>query len=451
MKWQAVTLGCAVSVAFLSSDGAVARGDVVTDWNLQALNAVKGSNTPPPMAARNLAMVHAAVFDAVNAVDPKYQSYRATVAPQPGASAEAAAVEAAFRVLGSLYPQQLTAFAAKYGQSLDAIPDSPAKQQGRDLGQVVAQQIIDWRSGDGSTATVVYSPGTQPGQWRPTPAANVPALYPHWPNLVPFAMTGGNQFRPAGPPALDSARYAQDYDQVKALGAKTSAVRTAEQTEIARFWADGAGTVTPPGHWNMIAADVAQQRGNTLAENARLFALVNVAMADAGIVSWDAKYQYNFWRPISAILEGDTDGNDATASDAAWEPLLVTPPFPENTSGHSTFSGAASTILTSLYGDDFAFTTDSDGLPGVTRSFLSFSGAADEAGISRIYGGIHFQFSNEQGLATGRQLGDYVFANYLTAVPEPAGIFTMIVFASSALTRRPSRRASTAASVPVSV
>jgi hypothetical protein len=187
----------------------------------------------------------------------------------------------------------------------------------------------------------------------------------------------------------------------------------------------------------MIAADVAQQRGNTLEENARLFALVNIAMADAGIVSWDMKFSANFWRPITAIREGDTDGNDATAADGAWEPLLVTPPFPECTSGHSTFSGAASTILASLYGDDFAFTTDSEGLPGVTRSFLSFSDAADEAGISRIYGGIHFQFSNEQGLATGRELGEFVVSNYLVAVPEP----TVAMFALVALlvTRRPRR------------
>lgn len=426
MTWHAFARCCAASLGFVVVVGGAARGDVVTEWNLEALKAIKGANTPPPMAARNLAMVQAAVFDAVNATDPRYQSYHATVAPQPGASAEAAAVEAAFRVLGSLYPQNLTAFAAKYGQSLDAIPDSAAKQQGRALGQAVAQQMIDWRSNDGSTATVVYAPGTQPGQWRPTPPGNALPLYPHWPNLVPFAITGGNQFRPVGPPALNSSQYAQDYDQVMQYGAKNSTVRTAEQTQVAHFWADGAGTYTPPGHWNMIVADVAQQRGNTLAENARLFALVNIAMADAGIVSWDAKYQYNFWRPITAIREGDADGNDATSGDAAWEPLIVTPPFPENTSGHSTFSGAASTILASLYGDDFAFTTDSEGLPGVTRSFLSFSDAAEEAGISRIYGGIHFDFSNEQGLATGRQLGEYVFANYLTAVPEPGVAVTLL-------------------------
>jgi hypothetical protein len=422
MRGHAFARRCAVSVGIVLVGSGVTHADVVTEWNLEALKAVKGANTPPPMAARNLAMVQAAVFDAVNATDPKYHSYHTTVTPQAGASAEAAAVEAAFRVLGSLYPQQLTAFAAKYGQSLDAIPDSPAKQQGRALGQAVATQMIDWRSNDGSAATVVYTPGLQPGQWRSTPPANAAPLYPHWPNLAPFAITSGSQFRPVGPPALDSARYAQDYDQVKSVGAKNSTVRTPEQTQIAQFWADGAGTVTPPGHWNMIAADVAQQRGNTLAENARLFALVNIAMADAGIVSWDAKYSYNFWRPITAVREGDADGNDATVGDATWEPLLVTPPFPENTSGHSTFSGAASTVLAGLYGDALNFTTDSDALPGVLRSFASFSDAADEAGISRIYGGIHYEFSNEQGLATGRQLGEFVFANYLTAVPEPGAV-----------------------------
>jgi hypothetical protein len=428
MKWQPVLLGCAISFGVgIGVRIDVARADAVTDWNLVALNAIKGASTPPPVAARNLAMVHAAVYDAVNAVDPKYQPYHATFGAQPGASAEAAAVEAAFRVLGHLYPQQLTTFAGAYGNSLDKIPNGPAKEAGRDLGMSVAAQIINWRSADGSATTVTYTPGTQPGQWRPTGLANAPALLPQWGGVTPFAMTSGSQFRPSGAPTLDSARYAQDYNQVMAYGAKNSAVRTAEQTEIARFWADGAGTVTPPGHWNMIAADVAQQRGNTLAENARLFALVNIAMADAGISAWETKYVYNFWRPITAVREGDADGNAATVGDAAWEPLLVTPPFPECTSGHSTFSGAASNILAHLYGDDFAFTTDSDGLPGVMRAFPSFSAAADEAGISRIYGGIHFQFSNDQGLAAGRGLGAYVFDNYLVAVPEPGAAMVLIV------------------------
>ena len=432
MNWRALALGCAF--VFGSSAG-LANGDAVTDWNLVALNAIKGASTPPPVAARNLAMVHAAVYDAVNAVHPTHQPYHATVAAQPGASADAAAVEAAFRVLGHLYPQQLTTFAGIYGNSLDKIPNGAAKDAGRDLGMSVAQQIINWRGADGSTTTVTYTPGTEPGQWRSTAPAHAPALLPHWGGVTPFAMTSGGQFRAPLAPALDSARYAQDYKEVKAYGAKNSAVRTAEQTEVARFWADGAGTVTPPGHWNMIAADVAQQRGNTLAENARLFALVNIALADAGISAWETKYAYNFWRPITAIREGDGDGNAATAGDAAWEPLLVTPPFPECTSGHSTFSGAASTVLARLYGDDFAFTTDSEGLSGVTRSFASFSQAADEAGISRIYGGIHFQFSNLDGLASGRELGAYVFDNYLVAVPEP-GVASLLIVTTLTLGQR---------------
>lgn len=431
MNWQAVVLACAVSIGIVGP----ARADVITDWNLEALNAVKRASTAPPVAARNLAMVHAAVYDAVNAIEATHRPYHVNVTAQPGASAEAAAVEAAFHVLGSLYPQQQTYFAARYSQSLGVIPDSPAKQHGRALGQSVAQQIINLRSTDGSNTTVAYTPGTQPGQWRPTPPGNAPALLPQWGSVTPFAMNSGDQFRPHGPPALDSARYAQDYNQVMQLGAKDSAMRTTEQTEIARFWADGAGTVTPPGHWNTIAADVAAQRGNSLAENARLFALINIALADAGIASWDTKYAADFWRPITAIREGDTDGNDATVPDLDWEPLLATPPFPECTSGHSTFSGAASAVLASLYGDDFAFITGSDDLPGVTRSFLSFSDAADEAGMSRIYGGIHFQFSNEQGLTAGRDLGQYVFANFLTPVPEP-GTLALVAGITAILIRR---------------
>ena len=169
----------------------------------------------------------------------------------------------------------------------------------------------------------------------------LPPLLPQWPNVTPFAMTSGSQFRPAAPPALDSAEYAANVDEVMRLGGLNSTTRTADQTAIALFWADGGGTFTPPGHWNQIAADVSLERGNTLAERARLFALLNIALADAGISAWDAKYAFDLWRPIDAIRRGDTDGNDATIADPTWTPLLKTPPFPTYTSGHSTFSGAA--------------------------------------------------------------------------------------------------------------
>ncbi|MGI8782226.1 MAG: vanadium-dependent haloperoxidase [Acidobacteriota bacterium] len=202
---------------------------------------------------------------------------------------------------------------------------------------------------------------------------------------------------------LPSAQWAAEYNEVKALGAAVNSARTPEQDEIARFWADGAGTETPPGHWNHIAQGVGTALGNNMEQNARLFALLNIAMADAAICAWDAKYFFNFWRPVTAIRNGDSDGNPATDPDPNWSSFIGTPPFPDYTSGHSTFSGAA----------DIAFTTGSDFLPGVFRSFTSFSAAAGEAADSRLYGGIHCRSANEDGLQAGLGIGDWTFRNFM--------------------------------------
>ena len=201
------------------------------------------------------------------------------------------------------------------------------------------------------------------------------------------------------------------------MGSASSTNRSVEQTAIARFWADGAGTVTPPGHWNVIAQDVAGQHGTTLEENARLFALLNIAEADAAIVSWDCKYKFEFWRPVTAIRNGDLDPVVETEKEAGWTPLLTTPPFPEYTSGHSTFSPAAAVVLAAFFGGDIPFETALEDLPGVVRSFSSFSAAAQEAGMSRIYEGIHFLSANEAGLSSGAELGAYVSANFLKDRP----------------------------------
>src|ERR1051325_6494990 len=218
--------------------------------------------------------------------------------------------------------------------------------------------------------------------------------------------------------ALYSAQWAFDFNLTKELGRSDSAARTAEQSEIARFWADGPGTVTPPGHWNIIARDLALQRGNTLDQNARLFALLNIAEADAAIIAWDCKYAFNFWRPITAIPNADIDGNPDTVSDPTWTPFLVTPNFPEYISGHSTFSGAAAAVLGVVFGSaDLSFTTTSEDMPGTPRTFSSFSQAAQEAGMSRIYGGIHFLSANVNGLSSGGALGLYVAQNLLPAMP----------------------------------
>jgi hypothetical protein len=238
--------------------------------------------------------------------------------------------------------------------------------------------------------------------------------------VTPFGIASASQFRPAFPPDLRSAEYARHFQEVKDLGSFSSTLRTREQTEIAHYWADGAGTVTPPGHWNRIAQGVARSSGLSLQENARLFALLNAALADAAIVCWDMKFACNFWRPVTAIHEADRDGNEQTQPDPAWRPLLETPPFPTCTSGHSTFSGAAAETLKLFFGrDDLRFTDVSES--GRIRTFISFLEAANEAGRSRIYGGIHFEFDNAAGLESGRAVARTIFQNQMQPLAPAAG------------------------------
>jgi membrane-associated phospholipid phosphatase len=265
-------------------------------------------------------------------------------------------------------------------------------------------------------------------------------LYPHWGDVTPFALANPADFLPAGPAPLNSVAYTAQYNEVKAYGALTGSLRTPDQTEIAQFWADGPGTSTPPGHWNAIAQGVLPVGSDlaTMTNNARAFAALNVAMADAGIVAWDAKYQTNYWRPITAIREGENDFNGETLGDPSWTPLLTTPPFPEYVSGHSSFSGAGAAILAEVLGTDtVSFTSSSDGLLGVNRSFTTFSSAAEEAGMSRIYGGIHFQQANVDGRLMGAQVADYVLKTQFGAIPEPSGMVLVIISALGlALQRR---------------
>jgi len=394
--------------------GISAHADVVTDWNEAALNAIRINLTPPPLASRNLAILHASIYDAVNGISRTHERYFVASRVPASASREAAACAAAHRVLSTLFPANAVAFDALQTTILAAIRNGQRKAKGTAWGEWVAGEILAWREKDGSSAAVPPPSGSGPGYWQPTPPAFAPYLLPGWGFVTPFAMTGSDAFRPTGPPPLASARWVEDYNEIKELGSAASATRTTEQTEIALFWADGARTETPPGHWNSIAQNVSGARGNTMEENARLFALLNIAMADAAICAWDAKYRYDFWRPVTAIRNGNTDGNGATEPDPTWSSLIVTPPFPDYTSGHSTFSGAAATVLASFYGtDNIAFTSGSDFLPGVFRSFNSFSAAAYEAALSRLYGGIHYRSANEDGLTSGILIGAWTFNNYL--------------------------------------
>lgn len=406
-------------ICFTLLFASVALADVITDWNNVALNTIRQSGTPPPVASRALAMMHAAMFDAVNATDLTYKAYHSYQTAIPGSSAEAAAAVAARDVLAQIYPTHTSAFDAALAASLAPIPDGPSKTNGLSLGQATAGDILAWRANDNSSKVVPYTPSTDPGKWRPTPPGFAPALLPNWPQVNCFVMTSGSQFQGGGPPALYSAQYAMDFNETKSIGALNSITRTAYQTQTALFWADGGGTATPPGHWNLIAQSVAQQQGNTLLQNARLFALLNISMADAAICAWDDKYAYNFWRPITAIRLADPSVNPLTTPDPTWGPLLTTPNFPEYVSGHSTFSGTAAEVLTDFFAtDDITFTTGSDSLPGVERTFTSFSEAADEAGRSRIYGGIHFEFSDQSAINSGASIADFAFDNNMEPVPD---------------------------------
>lgn len=404
------------------------RADPVLDWNNAVREAIRAARTDPPRGSRGMAILHAAIFDAVCGIQRTHHPYHVTALAPEGASVEAAVSGAAYTVLMNLYTNldiRTTNFGVLYTNLVAAIPEGPAKIDGLAWGQGVAQAILELRTDDGLTNAVPYSPGSEPGLWQPTPPGFAPALLPQWAQLRCFTMTSGAQFRPHRPPALSSSAYALEVNLLKIYGAATGSVRTADQSEIAYFWTDDPGTETPPGHWNRIAAGVSAARGLSLAENARLFALLNLAMADAAICSWDAKFAYDFWRPYHAIREADTDGNPETEPDPNWTAFIFIPPFPEYTSGHSTFSRSAATVLADFFGTDaISFSTTSDGIPGVTRSYPGFSAAADESGISRIYGGIHFPSANIAGQTTGYQLGRYVATHFLTPLQAPE--FTLV-------------------------
>jgi hypothetical protein len=391
--------------------------DTVLQWNQVAVEATRVAKLSPPVQTRALAMVQGAVYDAVNGIEGDYKPYLVDRHAPSWASEEAAAAAAAHDVLVSLMPAQQTTLDAALNSSLAAVPDGKAEDAGVAYGKLVAERMLAERANDGSTDSVTYVPGTGPDDWQPTPPGFAAPLTPQWATLEPFAINSPDQFRPDAPPAIDSAEFTAAFNQVKAIGAVNSVTRTAEQTEIARYWAGPSGTVQPPGHWNNIARGVADAQGNSLAENARMLALLNIGMADALITSWDAKFEYNFIRPVTAIRNADGDPNPDTAGDATWSPLLTTPGHPSYMSAHSSISSAAATILADFYGTDaIAFSSSMELTAGgtvVTRSFNSFSQAAQEAGASRIYGGIHWSFDNQAGLQAGHSVGDFVSDNLL--------------------------------------
>jgi uncharacterized protein (TIGR03118 family) len=392
--------------------------DVVLQWNQAVLSAIRADRPVIGFVTRDLAIVHAAIYDAVNAIDHTSTVFHVPADAPADASPEAAAAAAGLFTAAALFPTHLDLFQATFQSALANIPDGQAKNDGIAVGRFVAEQTLIGRATDGAAAFVPYTPGNNPGDWRPTLPAFAPAQTPQWPFVTPFALQSASQFRPPPPPALTSPEYTAAFNEVQDLGRIDSTVRTPEQTEIAKFWEAKAGTPQIAGYWNLIAESAAQSQGNTLDQNARLFAELNVALADDAIAFFDAKYAYNRWRPITAIQLADQTGNPDTIADPNWLPLLNTAPHPSWVSAHGATSGAAATVLANFFGtDNLSFSLTSEDLPGVTHSFTSFSAAANEAMNSVLYAGTHFRIDNVAGHALGQSVAGFVSQNFFQPLP----------------------------------
>jgi hypothetical protein len=413
-----------VIVAWATLTPGVARADEVTDWTEQMFRAHMIAAASPLNTTRSAAIVQTAIFDAVNGIEKQYAHIRVAPAAPAGASKNAAVMQAAYATLVSLFPTQKPAFDSRRAVSMTEIgshESAASIQAGVTWGQTVADAIIAWRNTDGFTpAPPPFLGGMAPGQWRPTPPANAPGAGPQFAYMTPWAIQSPSQFRPAGPPALDSARYAIDFNETKSMGSATSTLRTPDQTIASWFWASSTASYI----WNAVALDLIDHDGrewdddaggrwhskhdDSLVSNARLLALLQVAIADAAIGCWDAKYTYVFWRPITAIQLGDTDGNPATTPDPSWAPLFATPAHPEYPSGHSCVSGAATAVLADRFGERTRFSVQSDTMLGVTRSYRSFSSALEDVKDARIFAGIHFRKATEDGTVIGSSVAEYV-------------------------------------------
>jgi hypothetical protein len=394
---------CCLASLFL----ATSHADVVTDWNIKANDFVAAAKVSPLAANRTMAIVNVAVFDAVNAISGRYpKSGRLDANAAADASIDAAVAAATRGTLGKVLPQVQKDVDAAYVAALANVAEGAAKTAGIAIGEKAAAAILAMCANDGAMAPDTYVPATTPGVYvlTGTPAA------PHWGRRKPWVMTSGDQFRPAAPPALGSDVWARDYNEVKTLGGKSSTQRSAAQTDIARFWEATLTSLYYP-----LARTVALQTGREVTQNARLMAVVGMAMDDAVIAVFDAKYAYGFWRPVTAIRNGDKDGNNATDVDTAWTPFIDTPPHPEYPCGHCIVASALATVLQAEMGSvtTLNFSSTSPSLPGATRSWTNLSEFAQEVQNARVYDGVHFRNSVEVAASMGRKVGELAAAQWL--------------------------------------
>jgi len=377
---------------------AAAQADVIADWNAKAEAIGIEKSLQPPINARGMTMMHVAMFEAVNAVTHRYAPYRLKLAGDAGASPEAAAATAAHDVLVKLFPDQQAGLDSTLKASLGQVPDGPAKTKGMELGQQAAAGILALRANDGIAAPETYRPMTTAGAYIPTPIPVSSTIG----KLTPWVMTSGEQLRPGPPPALTSSAWTTDVNEIREVGGRTSAKRTADQTEAALFWA-----ATGPHCWNPIVRQLAAARKLDLPDSARFFALVALATSDAFIAVFDAKFQYNLWRPVTAIRNADITGNANTPREASWLPLIETPMHPEYPCAHCISSGAAATVMQQVLGADVpTFSMTSPALPGVTRRWTRLLDYSDEVSNARVWGGIHYRFSTVVGKEMGSKIAE---------------------------------------------
>jgi PAP2 superfamily len=399
-----------LSALLLMAPIAAAAGNVIIDWDEKAIGVLQtGTTPPPPTAFRTMAILHVAMFDAVNSIGPHYQPYKIRLAATPDTSKEAAAAAAAGAVLVKLVPDAAADVQSTLMTYLATLPDGEAKSKGVQLGQEVARRILEIREKDGASAPDAYRPKTKPGVYIPTPIT----VGSQFPNVTPFAMTSPSQFRPKPPPSLKSEQWARDYNEIKDLGEKNSTRRTARQNEDARFW-----LLVGPRSTYPLPRQVAVASNMSVLDSARFMALVSIATIDAMIAVFDAKYKYEFWRPITAIRNGDIDGNPATERVATWQPIDVTPMHPEYPCAHCITSSAVAAAIEAVLGTEeipeVALT--SPFAPAVTHRFTDLHAYTEEVANARIYAGFHYRSSTIIGREMGQKIGEWVVKSVMQPV-----------------------------------
>jgi membrane-associated phospholipid phosphatase len=401
LAYQRVTGGGVAAAAEVQAGSGV----IVVDWNKELVRIVSTPGAQPATVhpTRSFAIMHAAIYDAVVSITHVGAPYLFSLNAPHGARPDAAAAQAGHDTLVALYPSMKGALDQQLAAELAGISNGDAKGQGVKVGHLAASFILSARANDGSSvAPPPLPPPVQPGDYRPTPPTFAPAAFTQWANVTPFVLEQSDQFRPGAPPTLASAGYARALNEVKSLGQNTSTTRSADQTVAAKFWPGPIWTT-----WNEIAENSVLAHHTDLVRTSRLFALLNLSFADTTIAFYDAKYHYHLWRPITAIREAD-DLNPAVTADPNWTPLLTTAADPSYPGAHSAISGAGAAVLSSFFGDHDRIRVTSDVLPGVVRTFDTYSGAATEAGLSRIYGGVHTRIDHQAGLQLGRDVSGLV-------------------------------------------